>query len=319
MIDTQPVIVLVANLASSIYMTTHSSSVLCRSAASAGSQIERTCSRNMIRIVVMSALLMSPLPALAQSSGTSVGDRGETLLSFDLRNIIPTPRVRRPRRVPRTPSQRPPINRPVDGQTPIQAPANPFSRNRPVRQSAPAISPQEQEYLNSLAPDERQLYEIIQRAKRGTQQQQIANFIGSGFGITPTGTHQTAQDLDREFQNAIRDARSGSAASGKKPGNQLLQRILKKRSNETLEQWYARTSFLIYYTPREEYRLWRATLSAAESQAYDTFAQKRKVQQSQEVGEAWREMIRRDLTCRQVRNSDDEYVQVCDEYRFNQK
>lgn len=96
---------------------------------------------------------------------------------------------------------------------PIQAPSNSSLGNRQPRQapaSAP-VNPQEQEYMNSLTPEQRQLYEIIQRAKRALQHQRVANFLGSGFGFTPRGTHQTAQDLDREFQNAIR---TSSAAKG---------------------------------------------------------------------------------------------------------
>jgi TolA-binding protein len=196
--------------------------------------------------------------------------------------------------------------------SPIQAPSNSSPGNRQPRQapvSAP-VSPQEQEYMNSLTSEQRQLYEIIQRAKRVLQHQRVANVLGSGFGLSPRGTHQTAQDLDREFQNAIR---TSNAANGVKPGNQLLQRILNKRSNETPEEWYARTSFLLRYTPGEEARLWRATLSPAQIQAYDALALKNRTDGMREVDGALKDAIRRELSCRNVRDSNGDYVRVCQE------
>lgn len=138
--------------------------------------------------------------------------------------------TRRPRRTPETPS-------PGNGQ--LRKP-----------QSVNPVNQQEQQYVDSLSPDARQVYEIIQKAKRDLRHQPIADTIGSGFGISPKGTSQSPQDLDREFQNAIRYINNptssqpivndGSVTSGARPGNPILQRILNKRSNETHGQWYAR-------------------------------------------------------------------------------
>jgi hypothetical protein len=289
-----------------------------RSAVSAASQIERICSRNAIRFGVMSILLMSPLPAFGQTAEISVSNRDESLLAFDLKDIIPGIRIRKPR-VPRTSPQRSipsDAQTPTgDAQTPTPVPSTSSPRNRSPRQAPPSapVSQQEQEYMNSLTPEQRQLYEIIQRAKRGLQHQRVANFLGSGFGLSPRGTYQTAQDLDREFQNALRSAGTSSAATDTKPGNQLLQRMLNKRSNETPEQWYARTSFLLYYTPGEEARQWRATLSPAQIQAYDALALKNRTEGMREVDGALKDAIRRELSCRQVQDSNGDYVRVCND------
>lgn len=133
------------------------------------------------------------------------------------------------------------------------------------------------------------------------------------MGLSARGTHQTAQDLDRELQEAIRSASSSNAAADTKPGNQLLQRILNKRSNETPEQWYARTSFLLRYTPGEEQRLWRATLSPTQLQAYDALALKHRDEGMREVGEAVKDAVRRDLSCRNVLDGNGDYVRVCND------
>ncbi len=276
-------------------MQTHFSNTLCRS-------IELPYSRNMISLVLMSALLISPFPALGQSSATSVA-RGESLLAFDIKDIIPTRRkVRRSRRIPRTPSQRP-------------------------SQSTDLVNQKEQEYVNSLSPEEREVYEIIQKAKRDLQHQPIADFLGSGFGISPKGTTQTPQDLDLEFQNAIRDSNNSTSSqplvnnyngsvAPTKPGNRILQRILNKRSNETHEQWYARIDPVISRTPGEEYRAWKATLSSADNKAYDVLVRKENEQKRQRMQEAdaalW-DMIKRDLSCRWVPDANDNYVKVCND------
>ncbi|BAZ13416.1 hypothetical protein NIES4071_52550 [Calothrix sp. NIES-4071] len=311
-------------------MPTHSSSILCRPAASAGAQIERPYSRNMISLVLMSALLISPLPVLGQSSATSVANRGESLLAFDIKDIIPMGRkVRRSRRIPETPSQRPSRNRILDGyQTPIQVPSNSLPGNRQLRQpqSTDPVKQQEQQYVNSLSPEERQVYEIIQKAKRDLRHQPIADFLGSGLGITPKGTTQTPQDLDREFQNAIRDSNNstssqppvnnGSVAPGTRPGNRILQRILNKRSNETHEQWYARIDPVISHTPGEEYRAWKATLSSADNKAYNALVQKENEQtrkRMQEASGVVTDMIKRDLSCRWVLDTNGDYVKVCND------
>ncbi len=282
-------------------MPTHFSNTLCRSAASADAQIELPYSRNMISLVLMSALLISPLPALGQSSATSVANRGESLLAFDIKDIIPIRRkVRRSRRTPRTPSQRP-------------------------SQSTDLVNQKEQQYVNSLSPEEREVYEIIQKAKRDLRHQPIADFLGSGFGISPKGTTQTPQDLDLEFQNAIRDSNNSTSSqplvnngsvAPTKPGNRILQRILNKRSNETHEQWYARIDPVISRTPREEYRAWKATLSSADDKAYDALVRKENEQKRQRMQEAdaalW-DMFKRDLSCRWVPDANGDYVKVCND------
>lgn len=183
------------------------------------------------------------------------------------------------------------------------------------------------QYLESLSPEERQVYEIIEKAKRDLRHQPIADFLGSGFGITPKGTTQTPQDLDREFQNAIRNSNNstssqlsvnqGNVPSDTKPGNRILQRILNKRSNETHEEWYLRIDPVLSHTPREERSAWKATLSSADNQAYNAFVQKEnefRRQQMKEASGALRDMIRRDLSCRWVSDAENEqYVRVCDD------
>ncbi|MEA5514029.1 hypothetical protein [Nodularia sp. UHCC 0506] len=257
---------------------------------------------------------MSPLPVLGRSSATSVANRGESLLAFDLIDIIPMGRE---------------VKKILNGgRKPIQVPSNSLPGNRQPRQpqSTDRINQQEQEYVNSLSSEERQVYEIIQKAKRDLRHQPIADFFGSGLGITPTGTTQTPEDLDREFQNAIRNSNNstssqppvndGSVAPATRPGNQILQRILNKRSNETHEQWYLRIDPVISRTPGEEYRAWKATLSSADNQAYDLLVRKEnefKRQQMEEASGAVRDMIRRDLSCRWVSNPNDDYVKVCND------
>ena len=183
------------------------------------------------------------------------------------------------------------------------------------------------QYLESLSPEERQVYEIIEKAKRDLRHQPIADFLGSGFGITPKGTTQTPQDLDREFQNAIRNSNNstssqppvnhGSVAPATTTGNRILQRILNKRSNETHEQWFLRIDPVLSHTPREEYRTWRATLSSADNQAFNALVQKenefRRQQMRETSGAVW-DMIKRDLSCRWESDAENEqYVRVCDD------
>ncbi|WP_143046456.1 hypothetical protein [Trichormus sp. NMC-1] len=179
--------------------------------------------------------------------------------------------------------------------------------------------------MNSLSPEEREVYEIIQKAKRDLRHQPIADFLGSGFGISPKGTTQTPQDLDLEFQNAIRDSNNSTSSqplvnngsvAPTKPGNRILQRILNKRSNETHEQWYARIDPVISRTPREEYRAWKATLSSADDKAYDALVRKENEQKRQRMQEAdaalW-DMFKRDLSCRWVPDANGDYVKVCND------
>ncbi|MEL6164121.1 MAG: hypothetical protein AAFR37_10290 [Cyanobacteria bacterium J06628_3] len=182
------------------------------------------------------------------------------------------------------------------------------------------------QYLESLSPEERQVYEIIEKAKRDLRHQPIADFLGSGFGITPKGTTQTPQDLDREFQNAIRNSNNstssqppvnyGSVAPATTTGNRILQRILNKRSNETHEQWFLRIDPVLSHTPREERSAWKATLSSVDNQAYNALVQKEnefRRQQMKDVGGALSDMIKRDLSCRWVSNGEGNYVEVCND------
>jgi hypothetical protein len=96
-------------------------------------QSERRYGRNVICLAVMSTLLTSSLPAMGQSSRTVPDDRGSSLLSFNLQDLLRNTRqIRRPQRTPRLPAEQP--VRP-----------NPFFKNpqpRPTRRPAP-ISPQE--------------------------------------------------------------------------------------------------------------------------------------------------------------------------------
>lgn len=218
------------------------------------------------------------------------------------------------------------VKKTLNRRTPIQVPSNSLPGNRQQRQtqSTDRINQQEQEYVNSLSSEERQVYEIIQKAKRDLRHQPIADFFVSGLGITPKGTTQTPQDLDREFQNAIRNSHNstssqppvnhGSVAPATKPGNQILQRILNKRSNETHEQWYLRIDPVISHTPGEEYRAWKATLSSADNQAYNALVQKEnefRRQQMEETSGVVSDMIKRDLSCRWVPNTEGDYVKNC--------
>jgi hypothetical protein len=275
-------------------------------------QVERRHVRNTICLVMMSTLLVSPLPALGQSSASS-NDRGAPLLALDLKDILPNVRqTRRKRRIPR----------------PRQSPSSPFPRNSQPRQSQPKapISQQEQQFLDSLSPDEQQFYGVIQKAKNVLRQQTNADALGLMFGMTPKGVTQSPQDLDREFQTILRDSRNasssattekgGNSPAGAKPGNQLIHRLLNKRSHETHEQWHARIDPLVFATPLEEYKAWRATLSSADKQAYDTLAQNQRQKQSEEAGAILRDSIRRDLSCRWVPDPQGdgiEKIRVCDD------
>ncbi|NJM20840.1 MAG: hypothetical protein HC907_20035 [Richelia sp. SM1_7_0] len=217
----------------------------------------------------------------------------------------------------------------LNGGMRIQVPSNSLPGNRQQRKPQPtdSMNQEEREYFNSLSSEERQVYEIIHKAKRDLRHQPIADFLGSGLGITPKGTTQTPQDLDREFQNAIRDSNNstssqppvydGSVAPGTRPGNRILQRILNKRSNETHEEWFLRIDPVLSHTPREERSAWKTTLSSVDNQAYNALVQKEnefRRQQMKEVGGALSDMIRRDLSCRWVSDAEGEqYVRVCDD------
>lgn len=213
----------------------------------------------------------------------------------------------------------------LNGGIRIQVPSKPGNRRKRKPQPTDSMNQEQREYFNSLSSEEQQVYEIIHKAKRDLRHQPIADFLGSGLGITPKGTTQTPQDLDREFQNAIRNNNStssqlsvnhGNVPSDTKPGNRILQRILNKRSNETHEEWYLRIDPVLSHTPREERSAWKATLSSADNQAYNAFVQKEnefRRQQMKEASGALRDMIRRDLSCRWVSDAEGEYVQVCDD------
>ncbi|MBD2328622.1 hypothetical protein [Alkalinema sp. FACHB-956] len=212
---------------------------------------------------------------------------------------------------------------------PDQVPPSPFPRNSPTpRQPKPPapISPQEQQFLESLSPDERQLYTVIQRAKKVLRQQAGANLLGGLMGFSPKQVTQSPQDLDREFQTIIRDSRNSSSSettvkdsnhpTGAKPGNRLIQRLLNRRSNETHEQWHTRIDPLVFATPRDEYEAWKATLSSTDKQAYDTLVQKQRQKQSEEAGRILQDQIRRDLSCRWVTDPQGDgfdKIQVCDD------
>ncbi|OUC16362.1 MAG: hypothetical protein B0A82_02260 [Alkalinema sp. CACIAM 70d] len=293
-------------------------------------RVERRYSKNAICLLVMSTLLVSPLPALGQSSQISIDDRAVPVLALELKDILPNVRqTRRKRRTPK-PSQRPTRDRDTnDSQMPDQVPPSPFPRNSPTpRQPKPPapISPQEQQFLDSLSPDERQLYTVIQRAKKVLRQQAGANLLGGLMGFSPKQVTQSPQDLDQEFQTIIRDSRNSSSSettvkdsnhpTGAKPGNRLIQRLLNRRSNETHEQWHTRIDPLVFATPRDEYEAWKATFSSADKQAYDSLVQKQRQKQSEEAGRILQDQIRRDLSCRWVTDPQGDgfdKIQVCDD------
>lgn len=277
-------------------------------------QSKQRYSKNVICLAVISTLLMSALPAVGQSSRTLIDDRDASLISLGLQDVLGNTRQRRRRRIPRLPSQ-------------PQAP-NPSFRNPPSRQpQQPApISPQEQQFLDSLSADEKQLYTVIQRAKKVLRQQVGADTLAVMMGMTPKGTVQTPQDLDREFQTILRESRAssrsepsakdGNPSIAAKPGNRLIHRLLNRRNNETYEQWHARIDPLVFATPGKEYEAWRSTLSSADKQAHDTLARNQRQRQSEEAGAILKDQIRRDLSCRWVpdpKGDGLDKIRVCDE------
>jgi hypothetical protein len=291
-------------LTSSIHMKVHSGVI----------RSEQRYGKNVICLAVMSTLLMSALPAVGQSPITLIDDRDASLISFNLQDVLGNTCQIRRRRTPRLPSQQ---------RVPNPALRNPPSR--PPQQPAP-ISPQEQQFLDSLSADERQLYTVIQRAKKVLRQQVGADTLAVMMGMTPKGTVQTPQDLDREFQTILRESRAssrsepsakdGNPSIAAKSGNRLINRLLNRRNNETHEQWHARIDPLVFATPGTEYEAWRSTLSSVDKQAYDRLARAQRQRQSEEVGEALKDKIRRDLSCRWVpAPSGDVFdkIQVCDE------
>jgi hypothetical protein len=279
-------------------------------------------------VIFLSMLLITPLPALGQPPVPSVTNRAEPLLVADIFDMIRLGRqILGPRRPARVAPSVPLKSGSSDRQrTSIQRPSDSSTNNRQPRQpqSVAPVNEQEQLYLNSLSPEERQVYEIIEKAKKDLQQQPMANFLGSVAGMTPKEISQSPADLDREFQAAIRKSSSesnvkptvttGGVASDKKSGNRLLQRILNKRSNETHEQWYARIDPIISRTPGEEYRAWKSTLSPLDNKAYDALVSKENQARREQFSESMSDMIRYQLSCRRVDKPDGEYgetVEVC--------
>jgi hypothetical protein len=311
-----------------VYSSTHSDNSLRRLVTNTSAKTEGHHDRSLIHMTLVSALLITPLPALGQSSTTLTANRDKPVLVADIFNIIQRSRqVIETLRSTTANPQRSRRDGALDRQrTPVQVPSDASIENRQPRQSQSVdpVSLQEQQYVESLSPDARQVYEIIQRAKKDLRQQPMANFLGTLAGMTPKGTAQSPEDLDREFQNAIRQSDSSSkaqstvttegTASGTKSGNRLLQRILNKRSDETHEQWYARIDPVTYQTPGEEYRAWKATLSLADNQAYDALVQKENQERREQFSNTMSDMIRYELSCRWVEKPGGYYgetVQVC--------
>ena len=87
--------------------------------------------------------IAASLPVLGRSSATSVANRGESLLAFDLIDIIPM--GREVKKI---------LNR---DRKPTQVPSNSLPRNRQPRQpqSTDIVNQQEQQYVNSLSSEER--------------------------------------------------------------------------------------------------------------------------------------------------------------------
>ena len=270
---------------------------------------------------LMSSLLVMPLPALGESFSVSSTAKQESplLVANRFRQI----RLGRPVTVQR--------------RRPYQRPSQSPLKNRTSEKQPEQLDP----YVASLSPEERQAYEIIQKAKRNIRQQPMADFLGSVIGISAKGVAQSPADLDREFQTVVKEIRDNSPApkveptvnatvtptvndispnSGvaltPKPGNRILQRILSKKSSETHQQWYARINPVIYYTPREEYSAWRETLLLSDKQTYDAIVKKEYQRGMEEVSNSVSDMIRRDLSCRRVPDPKGFYgetIEVCDD------
>lgn len=174
--------------------------------------------------------------------------------------------------------------------------------------------------------DEQQLYTVIQRAKKVLRQQVGADALAAMIGMTPKGTVQTPQDLDREFQIILRESRAasrskppakdGNPSIAARSGNPLIHRLLNRRNNETHEQWHARIDPLVFATPGVLYEAWRKTLSSVDKQAYDKLARNQRQRQSEEAGAILKDQIRRDLSCRSVpdpKGDGLDTIKVCDE------
>ena len=270
---------------------------------------------------LMSSLLVMPLPALGQSFSVSSAAKQESplLTANGFRQI----RLGRPVTVQRR----------YRFQTPSQSPSNNRTSEKKLEQPDP--------YVATLSPEERQAYEIIQKAKGNIRQQPMADILGSAFGISSKGVAQSPADLDREFQTVIKEVRDSSpapkvepmvnataeptvknvdpnagVASTPKPGNRILQRILSKKGSETHEQWYSRIDPVIYYTPREEYSAWRETLLLSDKKAYDAIVKQENQRRMEEVSNSLSDMIRRDLSCRWVPDPNNPYgttIRVCND------
>jgi hypothetical protein len=278
---------------------------------------------------LMSTLFVFPLPVLGQSSSiaSTVNQDSPLLIANGLWNF----------RRDRSLRQR---------KTPIRRPSPSPVRTRPA-----AEQPPEDPYVSTLSPEERRVYEIVQNTKRDLRHQPFANLLGSGMGISPKAVVQSPADLDRDFQAAIQEFRNSNPvkpavsnplgnpvnnpdltvpttditaieAAPKKTAdpktvNQMLQRLLGKRSNETHDKWYARTNLFMRHLTLEEQKAWRASLLPSDAKTYDAIAKAENRQRMEEVGGAVSEMIRRDLSCRWVDDpSGSPYapkIQVCND------
>lgn len=75
------------------------------------------------------------------------------------------------------------------------------------------------------------------------------------------------QRLSTQPSTSLRQNNSQSADN--------LHQVLKKRGNETYEQWYKRINPIIMRMPGTEYRAWKATLSVQDKQAYDAIVRRK--------------------------------------------
>ncbi len=275
---------------------------------------------NISSFALVSSLLVLPLPVFGQSSSvTSTANQDMPLQiangSWNLRRDRSTIRQRR------FPSRRP-------SPSPV--------RTRPPEPEDP--------YVSTLSPEERRVYDIVQKTKRDLNHQSVANFLGSGFGLSPKQIVQSPADLDRDFQAAIQESRNSNPVNppvsnplsnpatvpttgtnaiaapqntvNPKTVNQILQRLLGKRSNETHDKWYARTNLFMRHLTEKEQNAWSATRLPADAKAYDAIAKAETRRSMEEVGGAVSDMIKRDLSCRWV---DDPHgypgdkIKVCDD------
>jgi hypothetical protein len=74
---------------------------------------------------------------------------------------------------------------------------------------------------------------------------------------------------------------------------------------------------LVFATSGAEYETWRATLSSADKEAYDTLVRNEREKRSEAVGAILKDAIMRDLSCRHVLDPKgdgiSDYIKVCNE------